>query len=307
MDINTLVISGGGLKGIAFIGALSQLNIEKVENYCGSSVGALICAGIVLGYSIEEMRVEIMRMSEMMERIIPFMFNKKTEYKILPLILNYMSLTDGKIFDEYLKEFFVKKECEDITFKELFKKTNKNLVISGSNLTTCKPEYFSYSKTPNMSVYDAIRISSRIPYIFPVMKYNDNIYVDGDVFDSFPIKGVKKILRKNILGIVTTMSEKSHKINNIIDLSYGILRGVTHRYNKMIHKKYKKNIIKIECDIGFGINLSHQELHDLYIKGQHVTQKHFTPFPHSSLQKKSLEVPSLDDKEGCQEKSPLPD
>ena len=44
--INTLVLEGGGIYGIAYIGALkelqSKLDFDKIEYFCGTSVGSLI-------------------------------------------------------------------------------------------------------------------------------------------------------------------------------------------------------------------------------------------------------------------------
>ena len=59
--INTLCISGGGVKGISFLGALSYLldkkhiDLNNIHTYIGSSVGSIISLLFVLGYSIDEL------------------------------------------------------------------------------------------------------------------------------------------------------------------------------------------------------------------------------------------------------------
>ena len=51
-----LILSGGGIKGIAHIGALSVYDernmLNSIDTYCGSSIGALICSLLVAGTTI---------------------------------------------------------------------------------------------------------------------------------------------------------------------------------------------------------------------------------------------------------------
>ena len=55
---NILVISGGGLKGLAALGALSYLTENEIivfpEIYAGSSVGSVICFLMNIGYSSKD-------------------------------------------------------------------------------------------------------------------------------------------------------------------------------------------------------------------------------------------------------------
>ena len=57
--INTLVFEGGGIYGLAYIGALNELqkriDINQIKYLCGSSVGALVAFSIALGMKPEHM------------------------------------------------------------------------------------------------------------------------------------------------------------------------------------------------------------------------------------------------------------
>ena len=47
-----LIISGGGIKGAAMIGALHVIkNLEHIHTFAGSSVGGLICLLLAVGYT----------------------------------------------------------------------------------------------------------------------------------------------------------------------------------------------------------------------------------------------------------------
>jgi predicted acylesterase/phospholipase RssA len=53
-----LVISGGGFKGIFATGALSALDkfdiLSEVDTYCGTSIGAYLCALLCVGFTTKE-------------------------------------------------------------------------------------------------------------------------------------------------------------------------------------------------------------------------------------------------------------
>lgn len=224
-DKEILVISGGGEKGIAYIGALEYLednttfNIKNLKILSGSSIGGIICFGITIGMTLNEIKKKFLSN----EFINIFKSIKENNNKIIPLITNHYSITDGKNVDNLLKNIFMeyKYNHETLTFKELYEKTGKNLILTGSNLNTRKCEYFCYKKTPTMNVFMALKITSRIPFIFPFIKLNNNIYTDGNIFDSFPIKGCGsfKELKKykgKIIGIIAKIFNKNKIINNFI-------------------------------------------------------------------------------------------
>jgi NTE family protein len=82
---------------------------------------------------------------------------------------------------------------EDFTFEDLkeLSTTNeaKELYLIGANLSTGYSEIFSYETTPNMKVVDAVRISMSLPFFFSSVKHKitGDIYVDGGLFDNYPI------------------------------------------------------------------------------------------------------------------------
>lgn len=279
-----LVVSGGGFKGVGFVGALKALydkniKIEDIKVLCGSSIGSLICLGIVLDYTIDEMKDLFYKIYELAPEIFPVFFDKDAPTKMLPLLMSQFSVSDGKKMDETLQDLFVKKEINhnNLTFRELRKRTKKDLVVVGSNITTGQPEYFSYRHTPNMLVYEAIRISSRLPFALPVIRLNKNIYVDGDILNSFPIDGAKKkIVKKarkgDMIGIIISSPKKSHQIDDLYDYLTQLLQGVMSRYCKLTSARYNKYVIKIPCpnSYGSGIRVSREDLDQYYLLGYQV-------------------------------------
>lgn len=275
---NILVISGGGPPGIAFIGVLTafqnntDIDINKINILSGSSIGGVICFAICIGYTLTEINQWFI--STDFSVLCPVLYDKKSSQKILPLLYKSYSLSNGDEIKKILINVFIFKKYNytTLTFEELYEQTGKLLVLSGSNLNLKKCDYFSHIKTPKMKIFDALLITTRIPYIFPYITYNNYVYVDGHLFDPFPIKGCGKInIRENknkIIGIKFVSENNSIKIENIKDFTFSIIDGLSHQYIKKIINKYKKYIVEVKVDTDFfNLNITVPKLNEMFNKG----------------------------------------
>ena len=279
-----LVLSGGGIKGISFIGVLQELEnkttfkIQNLEYLSGSSIGGILCTAICFGYTLKEIYEWFIR--------IPFssfckqLYDQTNADKLLPNIYKTYSIGDAKELEDNLRMTFDKKNIPiHTTFQELYAKTKKHLFISGSNITESKVEHFSHTSTPNMKVFDALCITSRIPFIFPYINKNNNIYVDGHIFDPFPIQcipsKVRKKYKKETLGIISSPTKNTNTIENIKDYTFSILEGISIQYMKKATLKYKKYIIPITIHKGFfSLNSTEEEIKSMYEIGKQESMKY---------------------------------
>lgn len=178
-----IVFSGGGIKGISFIGCLHSLNeyqnLNLIESVTGCSIGSFIGLLFILGYTPKEM-YDIM---------IEFDFTTLQEIEISKLF-NQFGIDSGYNFVKLIKELIelkLGKDKSDITLLELNKITNKHLKIVTTCLNTRKSEYFDHITEPNLKVYDAIRMSISIPIFYTAPKYKNKIYTDGGILNNYPI------------------------------------------------------------------------------------------------------------------------
>jgi len=143
-----LVISGGGPKGIAFVGILSELeektlfDINKIKILAGSSIGGVICTAICIGYSLQEMKDWFLSVD--FSNLCPALYQHNYSRKILPLLYKSYSLSTGEEIREILIRTFIAKKYNPttLTFKNLYDETGKLLVLTGSNLTTKECDTF---------------------------------------------------------------------------------------------------------------------------------------------------------------------
>jgi len=249
---NILVISGGGKKGMAFLGILEGLNLDltKLKYLSGSSIGALICASICFGNNIEEMKSFFLNND--LSKLCPVIYDEKSDAKILSSLINKFSVGGDNSMKEEMKKIFGNKyDYKTLTFKKLFNKSGKELHISGSNISSHLPEYFSYKLTPNMLIYDALLISTRVPLIFPPVEMNGSYYIDGYILDPFPIRCFdKKFLNKNknnIIGILSLPKQK-YGFDNIFSYLNNIFEAISCQYMIRSMGKFKKNVVTISIN-----------------------------------------------------------
>ena len=98
-------------------------------------------------------------------------------------------LHPAKTLVDYLGDILEKYAGDrELTFGGLYRKYGTELCISVSNLSRRHSEYFHVTTTPNVQIKDAIRASMSIPIVFQPMEFNSDSYIDGGVFNNYPLK-----------------------------------------------------------------------------------------------------------------------
>ena len=190
MKINHLIISGGGTKSIAYIGALmfisTKLDLTIIKSFSGSSAGSMICLFLNIGYTLKELRDIYFQLD--------FAIYSNVQ---IDNMLNLYGFDNGNKFINLVKSFIINKGYDpDMSFKILYELTHQELYITGTNIIKEKPEYFSYISTPDMKIIDAIRASISIPLCYSPVNINNNIYIDGSTLAPYPNKCVKDKIEK---------------------------------------------------------------------------------------------------------------
>ena len=238
--IKTLCFSGGGIKGFSFLGALQGLiekkivNLSEIKCFVGTSIGAMLAFLLNLEWEIEEIK----------EFIFNFNFSKlKGEINSISFFQNY-GIQDGDRFKLLLIKFLESKlNVKDITFEELYLKTNKKLIIIGANLSKAKEIVFSYKNTPNFSVILALRISTSVPVIFAPVIYENEYYVDGGIVNNFPLNHCSK---KSTIGFYIKNSDESNDINSLKKLITTVFGVTADTISEKNIKKYFNSVIQIK-------------------------------------------------------------
>lgn len=200
-EIKNLLFEGAGIRGIAYAGAIEELersNILKgVERVGGTSAGAITALIISLGYSSKEMK----------EIIYNTNFKQFNDGKLsiaggLHRMNKFYGWYQGKKFEKWLSQLIQAKTGNaDCTFEELHQQGYKELYVTATCLNQQKVIVFSHLTYPNMKVKDAVRISMSIPLYFKSVwidkegrvlrkgedTYHADLVIDGGMKANFPI------------------------------------------------------------------------------------------------------------------------
>ena len=236
-ELKNFVIGGGGTWGYAYIGAVEGLfdgrlyneeDYNNIRNYVGTSIGSILVAFMACGADIKFLKERIKDVDPSKAaddswgwfRDLYRIYSKFGMYKG-----DYLENTTRNIIDELFIMDMKKHESKignkktKFTFNDVYNQFGKNLVLVGVNVNTRKTVYFNRLTHPNMEVAVAARISSGLPLIFKAYKYEEDLYVDGGVVDSYPIRfcatDMFKLLDSHYMSNVESQNTGNSRIGMI--------------------------------------------------------------------------------------------
>lgn len=246
-QFSSIVIAGGASKIIAVIGIIQFLEENKmlkyITNYVGTSAGAVLCTFMAMGYSSEEIK------SFFIENLCNDQTITQMDIDELLQIFNSYGMSTGQNLETFFKRMMIHKNIDPgITFIDFAKKFGKNLVICVSNLTDEKCEFWSVDTTPNQSIVTALRVSCGIPFMFTPIIIDGKFYVDGGMYNNFPINYFKKNNLRDILGINIKL-KGYQKTSTVFEYIKFIGCSILEKFSEALYKDDKdSNIVALEFE-----------------------------------------------------------
>ncbi len=157
-----LVLSGGGARGFAHLGIIRALREAKVpiDFLGGASIGAIIAAGVAMGWSDEEMQLRYRR---------SFVHTNPVNDYTFP----FLALTRGKKVSRLLEREYGGALIEDLRYPYF---------CVSANLTTGR--LFEHRAG---RVSQALRASVAIPGVMPPVFHQNGVLVDGAAINNLPV------------------------------------------------------------------------------------------------------------------------
>jgi NTE family protein len=156
-----MVLSGGGVRGLAHVGVLKALAEEGIEPdvLSGTSSGAIVAALHAAGYPAKEIRD---------------FFVVKSPFK-----LSKMALTKSGIFDTDDAVADFREYFPDDSFEAL----GKPIFLTATDLVEGRAEVFSSGR-----LIPAILASASTPLVFTPTEIDGHWYSDGGITNNFPVE-----------------------------------------------------------------------------------------------------------------------
>jgi NTE family protein len=214
---DTLVLPGGGIKGLMILGALQycydNFILTDVINYVGTSSGAMTSYLLAIGYTPVDI-VTYICCYQIMEKI---------QHFDLFAMINNLGATAFTPVSELLEKMTIDKIGYLPTLMDIKQQFNKNLVLVTYNLTTNSEEYLNYETHPSLPCLVALRMTANLPLVFENYKYNNNLFIDGGITNNFAIDQGEKIGTK-VLGIyMNYVHTPNSNNNNILEFIYKLM------------------------------------------------------------------------------------
>ena len=219
-----LCLSGGGIKGIAHVGAIKALEEAGVTfNYVsGTSSGSIIATLYACGFTTDEM-YEIFTKYAKSIRYIDFENIKRFFKNIFTgKGIRIDGLNSGTKIKKIVNEVCMQKGISNI------KQIKMPILIPAVDIYTDELCVFSNNINKNIKskiryindidIGTAVQASCSYPGIFSPCQFNNKLFVDGGITENLPWKETKKAGANKVLSIVFEDKEPKKCCNNIFEI-----------------------------------------------------------------------------------------
>ena len=207
-SIKTIIMKGGGVKGLAFAGAIEVL-VEhgyEFQTYVGTSAGAIAAVLFASGYPPEEVKNILYKKS----------FSDFLDANIFKAIYNLLlkgGCFPGTALKTWINELVQDKlnthSFEDITMESFGHKTGKRIMLFASHLQKGAIVFDSEPgrhKRSGEPLDFAVRLSASIPGVFiPEFTEGYPVY-DGALLNNFPVKSYQdargRVVKDPVTGLI---------------------------------------------------------------------------------------------------------
>lgn len=201
-----IVLSGGGIRGIAHLGVLKALKNAGItfSHISGTSAGAIVGAFYAAGID-PEYALDIFKRTKLLRFVRPS--------------LGTLGLVSIEHTAQLLQEFFPDNTIENLKIP---------LTITATNFSEGRLVYFT--KGP---LIRAVQASSCIPGIFKPIMIDGQMYVDGGILNNFPVEP----LLNNCDFIIGSSCNHLKPVNSITHITTLMARAGLMSVNKDMEQK----------------------------------------------------------------------
>ena len=245
-----VALAGGGLKGLAHIGALQALEElgVKIEYLSGTSSGSIFASFYAMGYSTEQIKEKTMKHYKMLTRIEKTPLFKAGATYLTSGVARIEGLIPGENIENLVKEISKDKKI-----------TNMNQIEIPYAITTVDTistkECIFLSKEMNLKndeidyIYNApiaiaTRASMSFPGVYTPCSYGKYNFIDGGTKDNLPVKVLKDMGATKTIALSFKIDEYEPKE----DIFAILLRTVDIFSLKDVRKAQKEADVAIEID-----------------------------------------------------------
>ncbi len=246
-----VALAGGGLKGVAYIGALKafeELGV-KLDYISGTSSGSMAATLYAIGCDCDEIKKIIVESYKGIIKIPKKPIISSVGTYLTKKQLKLEGLISGERVENLIQKAAEEKNCKNISDIKI------PLAIATVDTISTK-ECIFMSKNYNLKndnidyIYDisigkAVRSSMAFPGIFTTSKFDKYNFIDGGTKDNLPVKVLKDMGADVTIGLSFKLDDYDMENQNILSI---LLRTVDIFSLKDVLEAQKESDLAIEID-----------------------------------------------------------
>jgi NTE family protein len=208
----SLVLSGGGLKGLAHIGVLRALEEHGLvpSLVVGSSIGSLIGAAWAAGVPLRQMEARARAV------------RRRDIFQVAHTDVAFRRMQAPALYRREPLEFLVRSLVGDVTFRDL----PRRLLVNTVDLHSGMQVLWGLPGLLDTVVADAVVASCALPGIFPPRVINGRSYVDGAVVENLPVRLAASLANGPILAVNVAATSVVRSSDETVGFAATYTRGL---------------------------------------------------------------------------------
>jgi NTE family protein len=208
----TLVLSGGGLKGLAHIGVFRALEERGLvpSLVVGSSIGSLIGAAWAAGVPLRQMEARARQV------------RRRDIFQAASADVAFRRLMAPALYRREPLELLIRSLVGDITFRDL----SRRLLVNTADLHSGIQVLWGLPGLLDTKVADAVVASCALPGIFPPRVINGRAYVDGAVVENLPVRLAASLGSGPILAVNVAATSIVRSSDETVGFAATYIRGL---------------------------------------------------------------------------------
>lgn len=227
---HTLVLGGGGVRGIAHVGVLRALRDRgvKIDGIVGTSIGAIVGAASAAGVECDVLADRAARFEK--DDIV--MVNR---WALLLNGIRQTSVFTGERLRQFIDEVVPAVGWSDLVVP---------LQVNAVDMQTAQVEWFGAGGRMDVDLHDAVYASAALPLYYPPAEFEGRYYFDGGILEPLPVEralasGAKRVIA---VDLATELQEDA-----AAEMSKGLV-GVHHRVMNVLRAHSRRIEMAMDWD-----------------------------------------------------------
>jgi NTE family protein len=208
----SLVLSGGGLKGLAHIGVFRALEEQGLvpDLVVGSSMGSLIGAAWACGMTPETMTTRALKVE------------RRHVFKVAHTDMALRRMMSPAVYRREPLETLIRSIVGTCTFSDL----RHRLLVNTVDLASGRQCVWGGPDTQGARLKDVVFASCALPGIFPPHEINGRRYVDGAIIENLPVQVAAATAPWPILAVNVAATSVERSGSELAGFAATYIRGL---------------------------------------------------------------------------------